>query len=266
MSKDVQVIARIGSILDAIGESQAASLKELSDAANLPISTTFRLLSSLQQEGFVERESTTKKYCIGRRFLRLATGARPRRDIASLLHPFLEELSADTGEDTGLAELQGEHGVFIDRVEGAHALRIIDVISGPEPLYVGAFRKVLLAYQPEEWIEAYIGAIKFVKFTPSTLTSQKELRAEIARVRKQGYATSFGEKIADAAGVAAPIFDHAGRFRAALQLAGPITRINKRSVRRFVDAVRSAAEKATQMLEGRPPVQPKGSSSRAAPV
>lgn len=253
MTKDVQVIARIGSILDAIAESEAASLKELSVASDLAVSTTSRLLNSLQQEGFVERDHVTKRYCIGRRFLRFAAGSRPRRDIVSVLHRCVEELSAVTGEDTGLAELQGDHAVLIDRVDGMHALRIIDVIGGPEPLYVGAFRKVLLAFQPDDWIKNYIRTLKFAKFTSNTIPNGKELLAEIKRIKKQGYATSFGEKIADAAGIAAPIFDHAGQFRAAIQLAGPIARINKRTAKSLIAAVVSAADRATQTLSGRSP-------------
>lgn len=252
MSKDVQVIARIGSILDAIGESEAASLKELSLATNLAVSTTSRLLSSLQQEGFVERDHATKQYRIGRRFLRLAASSRPRRDIASILHPFIEQLSALTGEDSGLAELQGNFATFIDRVEGNHALRIIDVIGRPEPLYVGAFRKVLLAFQPMPWIKSYIRSVTFEKFTPNTISNIKDLLAEIDWIKKHGYATSFGEKLPDAAGIAAPIYDHRGQIRAAIQVAGPITRINKRTAKRYIESVRLMADQATQTLSGRP--------------
>jgi DNA-binding IclR family transcriptional regulator len=252
MSKDVQVIARIGSILDAIGESEAASLKELSLATDLAVSTTSRLLSSLQQEGFVERDHLTKQYRIGRRFLRLAAGSRPRRDIASILHPLVEQLSVLTSEDSGLAELQGNLATFIDRVEGVHALRIIDVIGRPEPLYVGAFRKVLLAFQPMPWIKNYIRTVTFEKFTPNTISNTKDLLAEIDRIKKQGYATSFGEKLADAAGIAAPVYDHAGQIRAAIQVAGPITRINKRTAKRYIESVLSVADQATQVLSGRP--------------
>ena len=65
---------------------------------------------------------------------------------------------------------------------------------------------------------------------------------KLSRIRKHGYATSFGERIADAAGIAAPVFDHAGHFRAAIQLAGPVTRINKRTAKGFIPAVLLAAE------------------------
>lgn len=251
MTKDVQVIARIGAILDAIVESDVPTLKELSIAANLPASTTLRLLNSLQREGFVERDRLSKAYFVGRRFLRLSAETRSGRDIASLLHPCLQDLSAKTGEDAGLVELHGQQAVFIDRVESIHALRIMDVIQKPNPLYVGAFRKLLLAYQQEAWIEDYIKSIKFTRFTPTTICTVAELRAELKRIRKQGYALSYEERTPDAAGVSAPIFDHTGRIRAAMHTVGPIIRINKRTISAYIEATVSAAARATRILSGK---------------
>lgn len=251
MSKDVQLVSRIANILGSLSEREAASLVEISSAADLPLSTTSRLLDSLEREGLVERDYASKRYCLGSRLLSFAAGSRPRQDLASVLHSTIEELAEETGEDTGIAELRGKFAVVIDRVEGRHALRIIDVINRPEPLYCGAFRKVLLAFQSDEWIEDYVRSTPLVSFTPDTIRTKAELRREIARVRQQGFATSFGERLADAAGIAAPVFDQAGKIRVAIQLAGPRTRINTKTARRLSEAVKKAGESATRLLSGR---------------
>lgn len=251
MTKDVQLVSRIAKILGALSEREAASLMEISLAAELPLSTTSRLLDSLEREAFVERDYASKRYCFGSRLLSFVAGSRPRQDLASVLHSIIETLAAETGEDTAIAELRGGHAVVIDRVEGCHALRIIDVINKPEPLYCGAFRKVLLAFQTQEWIDAYLRTTPLVPFTRDTIRTKAELRRELANIREKGFATSFGERLADAAGVAAPIFDQTGHIRAALQLAGPRTRINAKSARRFTEAVKEAGEAATRLLSGR---------------
>ena len=80
MTKDVQVVTRVGAILDAILESESSTLQDLSKSTKLAASTTLRLLNSLQKEGFVERDHVTKKYWIGRRFMRFLAGARQRRE------------------------------------------------------------------------------------------------------------------------------------------------------------------------------------------
>lgn len=251
---DVQLISKMAKLLDVLLEVETPSLKEISIAAGIPISTTSRLLSSMQQVGFVGREEHTKLYRLGPRFLRLAASTPRRRDIAAVLRPSLEMLCRQTGEDVALAELQGRIAVFIDRVDGHHALKLIDVINKPEILYVGAFRKVLLAFQTQEWIDEYIASTPFVRFTPQTISTAKRMREEIRRVREQGYAVSFGERLADAAGVAAPVFDHNGDIRAAVQIAGPISRINEDTAKRFTTPILGAAMSATEALAGHWPV------------
>src|SRR5690625_226518 len=139
MGKDVQVISRIAKILNVIVETGAASLKELSDTTGLPVSTTYRLLNSMLQEGFVERDLATKEYFLGPSFLRMATFAKPRRDIASVLRPVLQDLSSKTTEDSALAVLVDDTAVIVDQINGSHALKIIDKLNRPEILYVGAF-------------------------------------------------------------------------------------------------------------------------------
>lgn len=250
MSGNVQVISRVAAILNAMVETGASSLKELSIIAELPISTTSRLLGAMQQVGFVERNPATKEYYLGSRFLRMAALVEPRKDIASLLRPILEDLTALTTEDSGLAQLIGDTAVIIDRVDGSHALKIIDKISRPEILYVGAFRKVLLAWQEAEWIEEYIARTPFERYTEHTICEPSALLDELARIREQGYAVSFGERIADGAGIAAPVFGPTGSIRAAIQIAGPLARINKTTADALSRRVVEASYRCTACLGG----------------
>lgn len=247
---EVQLVSKIARILDTIHEVELPTLKAISLAADLPVSTTSRLLGSMQQVGLIERNELTKVYGLGPLFLRLTASKRRRRDIAAILHPLLESLCEETGEDAALSALQGQIAVIIDRVEGHHALKIIDKLSKPELLYVGAFRKVLLSFQSDDWIHQYISATPFVRFTPQTITSGRRLWEEIRKIRSQGYATSFGERIPEAAGVAAAVFDHEGNIRAAVQIAGPLARIKGSTVQTFIRPVVETAEKATTALAG----------------
>lgn len=261
--KDVRVVERIKSLLETLSEKGACSLKELSTASGLAISTTSRLLDSLETHGFAEREPSTKLYGLGRTFFLLAAKSKPRTDLVSLTHPILQWLVDQTGEDAGLSELHGTHAVIIDRVEGGHALKIIDVISKPEPLNCGAFRKVLLAYQDDSWIDSYIRSHTFERFTPRTITTQAGLWREIARVRRLGYALSYGERLKDAGGIAAPVFDSSGRVRASIQIVIPVTRMSQSATRHNTAAVVRAAREATQKLGGVSPAAPSAPTRRS---
>jgi len=249
--KDVRVVERIKSLLETLSGKGVCSLKVLSGASGLAISTTSRLLDSLQTHGFVERDLTSKLYRLGRTCFLLAANSKPRTDLVSLTHPILQWLVDQTGEDAGLAELHGTHAVIIDRVEGGHALKIIDVIAKPEPLNCGAFRKVLLAHQDDAWIDSYIRSRKFERFTTRTITTAAGIRREIAGIRKRGYATSYGERLKDAGGIAAPVFDASGKIRASIQIVLPVTRMSSSANKHNISAVVSAARECTKKLGGR---------------
>ncbi|MGE0278522.1 MAG: IclR family transcriptional regulator [Nitrospiraceae bacterium] len=263
--KDVRVVGRIKSLLDTLSEKGACSLKDLSGASGLAISTTSRLLDSLETHGFVERDLTSKLYRLGSTCFLLAANSKPRKDLVSLTHPLLQRLVDQTGEDAGLAELRGTHAVIIDRVDGGHALKIIDVISKPEPLNCGAFRKVLLAHQDDAWIDAYIRSQKFERFTPRTITTAAGIRREIEGIRKRGYATSYGERLKDAGGIAAPVFDASGKIRASIQIVLPVSRMSSSASKHIISAVVRAARECTLKLGGRlPPIpSPRPATSRS---
>ncbi len=247
------MVERIKLLLESLSEKGACSLKELSLTSGLAISTTSRLLDSLETHGFVEREAGTKLYGLGRTFFLLAAKSKPRTDLVSLTHPILQWLVAQTGEDAGLAELHGTHAVITDRVEGGHALKIIDVIAKPEPLNCGAFRKVLLAYQNDAWIDSYIRSNTFERFTRRTITTSTGIWREIARIRRVGYALSYGERLKDAGGIAAPVFEPGGRIRASIQIVIPVTRMSPSATKHNIAAVVRAAREATEKLGGRAP-------------
>ena len=242
---------RVRSLLVTLSERGSCSLKEISATSGLAISTSSRLLDSLEHHGFVERERETKRYQLGPMLFRLGDSSKPRRNLVSTIHPILKWLTHDTGEDAGLAELHGTHAVIIDRVEGRHPLKIIDVIGKLEPLNCGAFRKVLLSFQNDAWIESYIKTLTFERFTPRTITTASRLWREISRIRKLGYATSYGERLRDAGGIAAPVFDFTGNIKAAIQIVLPVVRMKPSTTRKYIGAVVRTAQEATALLGGR---------------
>ena len=93
-------------------------------------------------------------------------------------------------------------------------------------LYAGAGWKVLLAFGPEELQRKVLGKSHLKRLTPSTIQDPEDLEKELEAVRRQGYASSYGERDADVAALAAPIYSHEGGVCAALSIAGPITRFS----------------------------------------
>jgi DNA-binding IclR family transcriptional regulator len=248
---NIQVIDRAVRILDAVSQNGAAKLSAIGAQVSLPLSTVSRILDSLAGHALVERDEDGRTYRLGRRLLTLSSGVRQRSaDLIRSAHPVLDQLAVASGEDVGLSRLQGVHAVIIDRAEGPNNLKIIDVLGKPEPLYCGAFRKVLLAYQSPEWIDRYLAMVKLIRFTPHTLTTKAVIREELARIRARGFASSFGERIPDAAGVAAPVRGATGEVEAAVFIVAPTSRFARATRSRLARQVVDAARALTARLRG----------------
>jgi DNA-binding IclR family transcriptional regulator len=248
---NIQVIDRAVRILDAVSESGSASLSSIGAPVSLPLSTVSRILDSLASHAIVERDDDGRRYRLGRRLLTLSSGIRRHSsDLIRLARPLLEQLAAQAQEDVGLSRLQGNHAVIIDRADGPNNLKIIDVLGKPEPLYCGAFRKILLAHQTPDWIEKYLGSLRLIRFSPHTLGTKAAIRRELERIRKRGFATSFGERIPDAAGVAAPVFGPAGEIEAALFIVVPASRFGKTRASQLARLVVAAGRALTGRIRG----------------
>lgn len=254
-NKGVQVLDRAIRILEVVAENGTVPLTALSAKAKLPVSTASRIVDSLISNGLLEQDSTTRGYRLGVRLFFLSARADHRRDLLEVARPVLERLAVKSREDVGLSALRGDHAVIIDRVDGPQPLKIIDILGQPVPLYCGAFRKVLLAYQISERIEEYLAKTEFVKFTPLTITSKRALRKELFLIRQRGYAVSFGEHLPDAAGVAAPIFGFRDEIVSAVFVVGPNSRITEETAPQLAELVTEAASEITRLLRGERPVQ-----------
>lgn len=249
----IQVVDRAIRILDVVAENETLTLSALASAAKLPPSTVVRIVDLLISHRFLEKEEQTKSYSLGVRLVALGQLAKRRQRLTAIAGPILQYLANETREDVGLSVLQHRYAVFADWLEGPEPLKIVDRIGGPEGLYYGAFRKVLLAYQSPSWIEEYVDSIRFEKFTPATIGTRRLLYTELQRIRKDGYAVSLGEKIPEAAGIAAPVFGPGETIRASVTIIGPISRYTPERIPALAAAVMRAASAITVGLDGRRP-------------
>jgi DNA-binding IclR family transcriptional regulator len=115
-------------------------------------------------------------------------------------------------------------------------------------LYAGAGGKVLLAFGPEELRRKVLGKSHLKKLTPGTIKDPKRLEKDLEAVRRQGYASSYGERDAEVAALAAPIYNYEGNICAALSIAGPIHRFSPEHNVKRVKILLSSAERLSRML------------------
>ena len=248
----VRSVDRAAALLLALGESHGeAGVTELARRLGLHKSTASRLLATLEKRGLVEQDEESGKYRLGLVVIRLAERAERTLDLRSIAMPELERLARATRETTGLGVLDGDKMLTVAQSDGPNLVVMGDWTGRGVPLHSVAAGKVLLASMPEREIMRLVRR-GLDRFTDRTITGLEPLLEELARVRRRGYATAFGEYEAGLNAIAAPVYDARGNITAALDVWGPSFRLTPPRVPELVQQVRESAAAVSVRLGGTP--------------
>ncbi len=177
-------------------ERPAHTVEQLSRLSGVPRSTVYRLLALLRAHQLVERAGENR-YQLGPRAITMGYVARSMTDVAGIWRPALVALAAATSETALVMRRVGNSAVCVDRVECDHPVRLSFEVGRTMPLHAGAGAKVILAFSPDDLRERYIE-----EAVPAA--GRGRLRAELARIRDQGWAESSAEVDQGIWAVAAP--------------------------------------------------------------
>lgn len=196
---------------------------DVSRALGLSKGTVSRYLRRLEEVGVLERLSD-RRYGLGSRVYAWGQAAAPGSDVRRWAHPVMEQLAARFGETVSLFVLDGGEAVCIDQVDGRYSIRLSATVGRHLSLHAGSSPRLLLAFAPDAQREAFLARGAFPRLGPRTITDAQSLRTAIDEARSAGYVLSQEELDEGAVGVAAPIRDEKGNVRAALGVAGPLSR------------------------------------------
>lgn len=240
----VRSVERALDILLTIGRSdQPMSLTDIATGVELHKSTVHRLLSSLEQKGFVRRVGPADRYSLGLRILELARHTVRTDDVAAVALTDMRALRDELGETVSLYVRIGHERIRVQAVEGTQAVRRAANIGQRFPLYIGASGKVLLAFSPKQLFYDVCQQDDL----PESLHLDA-LERQLARIREQGYATSIEEREVGAAAVAVPVLNADGICVAALSVSGPVDRYPDEQVSVFANACQHAAARIAERI------------------
>lgn len=245
----VQSVERALDILEFLSRSEGElGISEIGAATGLSAGTVHRLLSTLGARGYVHRNKETRRYGLGLRSLSMAITARER--LGPLARPFLEELAEVSRETANLAILEQNCAMYVEQVSPpARMLRIFTEPGNRVSLHSCGAGKVLLAYQPPRLLEFVIGRAGLPRYTATTITDPAQLREELRRIRRQGYAIDYGEQEDGVRCLAAPVFGPDGEIFASISLSGPASRLESRRVEELVPHIKRIAAALSEALE-----------------
>lgn len=238
----VGVLDKAMSILRVFPNGEVAlSPVQLAKYTKMPLPTVYRLTGSLCEHGMLTKEG--QSFRLGMTLLRLGAMVAEGIDLRARAMPHLRWLNSQTDENAELHIRSEETRMAIEVVRSLHNLRAFVNIGTPLPLHIGAGGKALLAWLPEGEQEALIA--KSIARFKHPVRDLEALKHALAKVRTTGWVSSEGERAANVAAIAAPIFAVGGEVVGAMVLAAPTLRLGAKERNRYAPLVCEAAARTS---------------------
>lgn len=217
-----QVVSRIGAVLRTVSQAMPLGLgtSDVARSAAIARPTAHRLLSSLSEQGFIDRDQRTGNWLLGPELYLMGAVAAERYDVSELAREHVAALAEATGESAFLSVRRGGETVCILRRDGSFPIRSFVLYEGKRfPLGVASAGLAILSFLPEESQLRYLAQASLAdEFGPDHAPAA--LRKRIAETRTRGYAVNPGLIIEGSWGMGAAVFDSAGQPAWALSLTG----------------------------------------------
>ncbi|HJF30628.1 MAG TPA: IclR family transcriptional regulator [Sporosarcina psychrophila] len=188
------------------------SISDLSKQCDLPLSTMHRLLKAMIKQGMVEQDERTKCYRLGTIWLEYGLQVYDSMDYISKVRPELERLSHEVDESVYLSRPAGLEAIILERIDSQNnTIRIYDQLGLRIPMHIGAANKAMLANMPSSKAIAILQ-----KLLP--IEQLAPVKVTLKKIKKQGYATSHGERTEGTSSVAVAILDGLGEVVGAISI------------------------------------------------
>jgi len=241
----IRSVQRTLAVLESFSPDETSlTLQQIADRIDLPKSTTFRIVQSIERAGYLVRLED-QRYCLSFRLLRLAGLVKSTLDVRDITRPVASELAEKSKETITLQMLSDGKRVCIDAISTSSTLRSVTPPGEQVSLAAGASSKTLVAYMPAKAQGPIVAQI-----AKATGRSQSDVRSELATIRTQGYAVSHGERLLGVSAVSAPIKGVDEQVRYCLSLVGPSVRVQMRERELIKLVVAAAADISLQYGAG----------------
>jgi len=226
-------------LLKAFSEDEVEiGISAMARRLGLAKSTVHRLAVTLVSEGLLEQDRENGKYQLGIALFRLGALVRRRMNVSNEARPYLFDLRERINE----SEI-----MYVYNLEATHAIRMRSDIGVRKPAYCTAEGQAILAFQPDDIIDRVIAAGLAAR-TPKTITSAEKFIKELATTRLRGCAIEDEESEIGMISIAAPIRDDSGDVVAAVGIAGPVTRLSRKSIASVMPHVIATADQVSVRL------------------
>jgi DNA-binding IclR family transcriptional regulator len=214
-------------------------------------STVSRQLGTLSEARFVEQVAGSGQYRLGIRVVELANALLAQLDVRTVARPFLESLVVDIGETATLSVPGDPDAITVDFVPAQRQIQGVAHLGRPSIAHATAAGKVMLAFT------GATPRTPLVRYTDWTITDADALAAELASIRRRGWAEACEEREPELNAIAAPVFASSGSLAGIVALQGPLPRFGRAAARRAVRLLLPATGAISRELGGSPGATPR---------
>jgi DNA-binding IclR family transcriptional regulator len=244
----VRVLHKTLDILEILKERESGySLADLTRSVALPKATVYRILATLEKRGYLDR-SQNNGYRLAAKMFDLQRQDSLEQTLSRAAQPVIERLVEAYKETVNLGMLNAGEVVVINTVESPLGVRMSSKIGNRRYLHSTAIGKCFLAGLPDKDVARLIRLKGLPRLTANTLVTKPALAAELARVRKQGYAIDDQENELDGRCIGAPVHAADGRVLAAVSISSPVFRMDSQRARSLAPALKKACAEIAEAV------------------
>ena len=247
----IQTVHHIARLLRCFTENEGElGVMQLSRMLDMHKSTVSRLLTSLHQEGLVDKNPLTGKYQLGLNLVHMAGIVLDRLDLRQVAEPHLSKLAKQTQETINISVLDRDRCLNVESIVSPKPIQYAGRLGRKYPLHCTATGRVLLADLPPEQRETLLPE-PLPAYTNKSIIDRQILAQILIRVHEQGYAIVHEEFQEGLSAIAAPIRDHTGKVIAAVSISGPTYRAGPNQIDQFIGILQETAKEiSTNLGEG----------------
>lgn len=246
----VPAVERAFAALELLAESKGGlSMSAVAHRLQAPKSSIHLIMRTLEDQGYLWKDQTSRKYFIGLRFIDLAGAAGSRGfELRERSKHLLLNLTRKLGLTVDMGVLEGSQAVLIEVVQSPGVAKLDTWVGHRMDLNCTALGKALLAFVSEGEFERIFQGKRLVRHNQNTICSIRKLRDELSKVRAAGYAVNHEEEEIGICSVGAPVFDHSGQVVAAISVDGTTAELAEDSIDKVAESVRDTAERISRSL------------------
>jgi DNA-binding IclR family transcriptional regulator len=229
--KQISMITKSFEVLELLSKNPyGLTLQEIVTQLQYPKSSLYKIVSNLQELGYLGREMDSSRYFLSRKLLTLGVTAFNSSNIIERSKEYMKLLRDEVGESVMIGTLIDDEVVLLEQLTGSLDF-VFTLKQGMKfNLYSTAPGKVILAFLDKSKQNEIVDNLQLEAINEYTITDKMLLKQELEIIRQQGYAADINETVEGVHCIAAPIWDETKNAIACVWTSGPAGRLPKKSI------------------------------------